>query len=73
MNKTLLGRWINGILESLEIAQAKHEARRKHRDTGKRYWVLFSHEKYIVVSRDEIKGSKINIDKLLDKAIYRVG
>lgn len=72
MIKTL-DRWIDGIIESLKIAMAKHEARRKHRDTGKRYWVILNQGKYLVVSRADLKGSGVHIDKLLDHAIYRVG
>jgi len=73
MQKTLLGRWIAGIIESLKISLAKHEARRKHRATGKRYWVLLNQGKYLVVSRADIKGSGTNISKLLDHAIYVIG
>ena len=73
MSKTLLERWIDGITESIKIAFAKHEAKRKHRATGKRYWVLLNEGKYIVVSRTDIKGSHTNISKLLDHAIYLIG
>lgn len=73
MSKTLLEQWLNGIIDSIKIACAKHEARRKHRDTGKRYWVLLNQGKYIVVSRADIKGSGVHIDKLLDHAIYKIG
>jgi len=73
MQKTLLGRWISGIIESLEISLAKHEARQRHRQTGKRYWVIKNQDKYLVVSRSDIKGSGTNIAKLLDHAIYKIG
>jgi hypothetical protein len=73
MNKTLLEHWIEGIIDSLKISMAKHEARRKHKAHGKRYWVLLNQGKYIVVSRADIKGSHTNISKLLDHAIYVIG
>ena len=69
----LIEKYFSLLVENLKISLAKHEARQRHRQTGKRYWVLKNQDKYIVVSRADIKGSKINISKLLDHAIYKIG
>jgi hypothetical protein len=61
------------IIENLRISLAKYEARQRHRQTGKRYWVIRNQGKYIVVSRADIKGTKVHIEKLLDHAIFRIG
>jgi hypothetical protein len=69
----LVAKYISLIVENLKISLAKYEARQRHRQTGKRYWVIRSQGKYIVVSRADIKGTKVHIEKLLDHAIFRIG
>jgi len=70
---SFLSKYISLIIENLKISLAKYEARQRHRQTGKRYWVLRNNNKYIVVSRSDIKGTKVHIEKLLDHSIYRIG
>lgn len=65
--------WLDQTIEFIDIALKKREARLRYYETGKRHWVLKNEGKYIVVSRAEIKGSKIHIDRLLDHAIYKIG
>jgi hypothetical protein len=69
----IIQKYVDLFVENLKISLAKHEARQRHRQTGKRYWVLKNQKKYIVVSRADIKGSGTNISKLLDHAIYKIG